>query len=148
MWEDDGLSERARQGLSEYLSGQDWDCWFTATSSKKLSYPRQAIGMVLESVHSTAKGFVGAERHYLGGWHAHGLIKFNSDTTSIHHSMEQSEVISSSRLLEIQLSRRGYNRVESIRNPESVANYVSKYITKNLDSDWEIWGLRSWNQKT
>jgi len=140
----DELSGQARQALSDYLSRQSWSYWFTATSAKKLRYPRQAIGLVLDSISGSDKGFVGAERHYLGGWHAHGLLEYPRNDISIHHSPETSEIISAKRYLEIQLSRRGFCRVESIKNPEAVATYISKYITKDLNSDWEIWGVDAW----
>lgn len=141
----DELGCRSQQALSEYLSKQSWSYWFTATSAKKLRYPRQAIGMVLDSIHGSIKGFVGAERHYLGGWHAHGLLEYPRNEISIHHSSETSEIIITQRYLEIQLSRRGFCRVEQAKNVQAVSMYISKYITKDLDSDWEIWGVNAWH---
>lgn len=145
----DDLSIRARDALSEFLASQEWDCWLTATSAKKLRYPRQAIQLVSDSISGLAsRYFVGAECHYLGGWHSHGLVKFREESIQIirpHvYTSATSETIGSQRLLEIRLSRRGFNRVEPCRNQASVANYVSKYITKDLNADWELFGYKGW----
>lgn len=141
--QNDDLSIRARESLSTFLASQQWDCWLTATSAKKLRYPRQAIGLVSDSISGLAsRYFIGAERHYLGGWHAHGLIKFYSESVSLKGG--SNPTLSTSRLLEIRLSRRGFNRVEPARNSEAVATYVAKYITKDLDADWDLFGYKGW----
>lgn len=143
----DDLSVRARDALSTFLASQEWDCWLTATSAKKFRYPRQAIGLVSESISGLAsRYFIGAERHYLGGWHSHGLVKFYEETVNLKGG--SNPTLSSARLLEIRLSRRGFARVESCRDQTSVCGYVAKYITKDLDSDWDIYGYKGWQVLT
>ncbi len=141
----DTLAREAREALSSFIASQEWDCWLTATSSKKLRYPRQAIGLVSDAISGLAsRAFVGAERHYLGGWHSHGIVKFFEAETILTYSPTFSKTIGSQGLLEIRLSRRGFCRVEPCRNTASVASYLAKYITKDLDSDWELYGYKGW----
>lgn len=137
------LSLRAQTALGDFLASQQWDCWLTATSAKRLRYPRQAIGLVSDSISGLAsRYFIGAERHYLGGWHAHGLVKFYQEAVTLEGGANPT--LSSARLLEIRLSRRGFNRVEPARNQEAVATYIAKYITKDLDADWDLFGYKGW----
>jgi hypothetical protein len=99
--------------------------------------------MVSDSISGlAARYFIGAERHYLGGWHAHGLVKYYEERVTLKGGANST--LSSARLLEIRLSRRGFSRVEPIRDRESVAGYVAKYITKHLDADWDIYGFKGW----
>jgi hypothetical protein len=137
----DELSIRAQEGLSQWLAAQQWDYWFTSTSATKLRYPRQAIRLVLDSVPVASAGFVGAERHYLGGWHSHGLLALERPT-------QQSEIERLGRYVEICLSRKGFCRIEPAHSASAVSAYVAKYVTKDLDSDWELWNRRNPDGKT
>ena len=140
--QNDSLSIAAQKALADYLSVQHWDCWFTATSKRGEArrYPRQLIDMVSRSVPYPSKGFVGAERFHLGGWHAHGLVKFENESTYIRKSDTSGSSLATASLFKIQLRRSGYCRVEPILSAESVASYVAKYITKDLGADWDMWG--------
>jgi hypothetical protein len=138
----DELSIKARDSLSFFLAEHTWDCWFTATSAKRLYYPNQAIDMVTRCLPVSLRSFIGAERHYLGGWHAHGLVKFYEDE-AYAFSPRFGEKIPPESVFEGSLGRRGYCRVEACNSTAAVAAYVAKYITKDLDSEWQILG-RSW----
>ena len=134
-----GLAYSAREALGEYLASYPWSFWFSATGSNKYRYPGQALRVARNAVLGVDRGFIGAERHYLGGWHTHGIF-FTSVDLGAKESIR--------RLVDSDLSKSGFCRVESARSSEAVCSYISKYVAKGEDGEWMIFGGRyAWDPR-
>lgn len=131
----DDLSLAAAASLTQYLAAYPWDFWFTVTAPGKFKYPAMAVSVGLSAISPYAqRAFVGAERHYLGGWHAHGIVFGGQDA-----GRKDGVVVAVADALRAR--SRGYCKVERTNNNEAVCAYLSKYITKDLDAEWQLTGF-------
>lgn len=133
----DTLQSQARDALADYLQKYPWSYWYTATSKTFVRYPRQIIRRCTYALSGSSRGIVVAERHYLGGWHAHGLV---------NHPVDPGALEGARLLFETRLSEGGYSRVDYANSTPRVCAYIAKYLTKDqdVDTDWDIWGDTSW----
>lgn len=129
----DKLTQDARQSLSAFLASYPWTLWFTSTSRDKEScrYPTVALHRALSAIHGFHRGFVAAERHYLGGWHAHGMVFSASDPGLFEYHRTA---------IESDLSRHGFCRVEPANSWPAVSAYLAKYVAKGADAEWVLTG--------
>ena len=136
----DQLSKAARDALGQYLSEYPWDAFFTITAPGKFRYPTQALRVGVNAVSSYPRGFVGAEPHRLGGWHAHGLVFTGAEPGS------KVGVLGS---LGEYLTRRsgGFCEVSPARDIDAVCSYVAKYVSKGELGEWSLTGSWGWNDR-
>ncbi len=136
----DSLLDASQKALAKWLASYTWDYWFTATSKDKDSckYPTVALGRASQALRGVARGFVGAETHYLGGWHTHGIFALACDP---------GEKAGVKCYIERDLSRYGINRIEQARSLDSVTTYLSKYITKEACGEWQLIGRLGWRDR-
>ncbi len=125
------LQLRAQQGLSAFLQGFQWSYFFTSTFRLPATYPRVAIKRVQSAlVFGNERLFVAAEPHYLGNYHAHGLIGntfsgFPDEALWAYHKA---------------LERMGYYRLGDVSSLSKVSAYCAKYVTKDRTCDWDLTG--------
>lgn len=129
--------------LSDYLQTLHWSAFFTATFAVRERYSATAM----EKVASTLAGvpriqpqkiFICAEQHLLGGWHCHGLLEYPETRQGIHY-LDDAE----SRAASFELSRLGFNVVDSLRDLPAAAIYCAKYLTKgDKQGDWCMVGRK------
>lgn len=129
----------ARDALAGFIRERQWDYWVTVTFAKPERYAGTSIEKVAhsldlhrESIWPLKRAIIAAELHQLGNYHCHALIAGAVD------SWQSDEAVP--RFIERSIKRWGWNRVESIKRPEQVSLYISKYLCKDSRSEWMIYG--------
>lgn len=138
------LAERSRQAFQSWLESPkkwgSWDSFATITFMRKERYPEHAIQKSMAHLVSFFPyGFIGAEEHYLGGWHCHALLS-TGITQKGHYATPEAHIEAIDNLCYLDLNQVGkFRRVAPISNLGGVTGYITKYITKEL-AGWNIWG--------
>lgn len=133
------LAEQARQSWIDLLGKAAPDSFFTVTFARKQRFPRQALEKILPLLPEYfTLAFLGAEEHFLGGWHLHGLGKV--------YWFDKAPDITRSALYSTLGQFGKFRRVEPIHHTGGVQAYVSKYLTKEL-ADYDFVG-EGWRDLT
>lgn len=134
-----GLRHSARAALAAYIERQpSWDCFFTSTFKYPTKSPWCTIDRVTAAIKQNSvpvRGFIAAERHLSGDFHAHGLIAFSPRVTG-----DPSEYAIQSSMVNKGLSRLGWATLAEPRSIGGVAGYCSKYLTKDDYCEWAVLG--------
>lgn len=135
-------NSKARQAWATFLASYSWDAFFTLTSNQS-SLRRHPISLcntgsrVLRGNASDdwqiRRCFIAAEEFKLGDWHAHGLVSWDDGLARCDGSLVLPTI--SRRLAKI-----GYSRIECAKQAANVAGYLSKYVIKDTDWEYDIWG--------
>lgn len=132
------LRWRARSAMANWLQLQHWDSFFTVTFKHPQRFPFTAISKTASEFRSdlglyTPRLFIAAEPHESGMWHTHGLVygEWFQDT-------ETKKLILATQ--KANLNRLGWSRIEPIKSVGGATGYVSKYLTKEKDCEYDIFG--------
>jgi len=132
---DAGLRRDAATALGKWLSEFRWDCFATFTYSDPSPYPHVALDRAQNFVKKVYPKplamFLAAERHKLGGIHAHGLIRWQAN---LNYSEPYYKAVWAK-----WFHKYGSGRFVRPERTTAAAYYVAKYLTKS-DLDWRIWG--------
>jgi len=126
---------RAAAALGEWLSTFKWDCFATFTFSDPSPYPHVALDRAQRFIKKVKPKpqamFLAAERHKLGGIHAHGLIRWQANLFYKEPYYKW--------VWKQWFKKYGQGRFVRPKSGTAAAYYVAKYLTKT-DLDWRIWG--------
>lgn len=127
---------RSRDAWVQFLSQYPMDGFITVTFARQARYPLYALETVRKAlVGNCQSAYLGAEPHYLGGWHVHGVV-----ATGMSASTDLRDA--ALRNLYRRFGKIGSQRsVQHIENVGNVVGYVTKYITKST-GEYLLFGMR------
>lgn len=143
---------RARTTVREYALCNDFE-WFGTFTLDKLKYDRYDLGKFIKDFGQYIRNYrrlKGAnveyilipEQHKDGAWHMHGLLKGISvnDLISFDGIADVPEKLKNKDYYNwVGYQKRfGFNSLGVIRDKEKCANYIVKYINKDLGTNIEL----------
>lgn len=138
-------TSRANRVVKEYALCNEWD-WFVTLTLDKAKFDRydlnayhKAFGQFLHNYNrrcgegEKVRYILIPEMHKDGAWHMHGLIKGIRSRDLAPNDNGYLEWLQYT-------DRFGYMSLGAIRDRQKVANYITKYITKDLSNSVKEYG--------
>lgn len=134
----DNSISRSRSKVFEYAACNDFDYFVTLTLNPD-KYNRYDLSKYIKDLGQFIRNYrrkhdvniqylLIPEKHKTGAWHMHGLIKGIPENHLCKNSNGYMD-------WEPYRDKFGYISIDKIRSQDAVAKYITKYITKALQSD-------------
>lgn len=129
---------RAKSSIREYALCNDWEWFvtFTLDKSKQDRYDLEEwiksfgywVGNYNKAFHTKLKYLLIPEQHKDGAWHMHGLLSGVHANSVVLYDGKKYPTIP------YYQNRFGYMSMSKIRDTKRIAGYITKYVSKDLDT--------------